>query len=213
MVWAIAAGFETVFADDAVTFYIGLVGGAMLLFMGATMLRNANDTSDTKAKADSPIAIGGGGTEESAEEHAVGDSHTDSHTNGGGGEEESFGDKAKGKPSGSMGAGAKAMDLPMGPTAAGVVTTLSNPYFFLWWATVGLLLVSEALEFGVLVLGAMMVCHWLCDLGWDWFVSGVTYRSQSVWTPSVHRGVFTVCGLILVVFGLWFGVGDALAGP
>jgi len=182
---AIAAGFEAVFADDAVAFYIGLVGGAMLLFMGASMLRNARgEVLQSNSRGDSS-AIGGGGGEESVEDH----------------EEVDTPDPVKG------------IDLPMGPTAAGVVTTLSNPYFFLWWATVGLLLISEASEFGFIVLGAMMVAHWLCDLGWDWFVSGVTFRSRSVWTPSVHRGVFTLCGLILLGFGLWFGMGAVLSGP
>ncbi len=32
--------------------------------------------------------------------------------------------------------------LPYHPLIAGIITTVSNPYFFLWWATIGLLLVS-----------------------------------------------------------------------
>jgi len=222
---AIAAGFEAVFADDAVAFYIGLVGGAMLLFMGASMLRNARgEVLQSNSRGDSS-AIGGGGGEESVEDLAAGNSPTyggggvavpvndsqarDSPSNGGGGGEESIEDHEEVDTPDPV----KGIDLPMGPTAAGVVTTLSNPYFFLWWATVGLLLISEASEFGFIVLGAMMVAHWLCDLGWDWFVSGVTFRSRSVWTPSVHRGVFTLCGLILLGFGLWFGMGAVLSGP
>lgn len=225
---AIAAGFEAVFADDAVAFYIGLIGGAMLLFMGATMLRNARvmptdllavkdshsqargggkGSSEDIAKGGSISPVSGGG-KGSVKDHPAGGSS--SNVGGGEEEEESFEDSAK---IANSARSTEPMDLPMGPVAAGVVTTLSNPYFFLWWASVGLLLISEAAAFGLVVLGAMMVAHWLCDLGWDWFVSGVTFRSRSIWTPTVHRGVFSVCGLILVLFGLWFGVGAALAGP
>lgn len=97
-------------------------------------------------------------------------------------------------------------NLSFGPVAAGVATTAANPYFFLWWATVGALLISRSLAFGLAGFLLFTVTHWLCDLGWDTLVSFVTYRSRKLWTTLVHRVVFTACGLMLAGFGVYFAL-------
>lgn len=97
-----------------------------------------------------------------------------------------------------------------GPIVAGAATTAANPYFFLWWATVGAMLISRSLAFGFAGFLAFAVTHWLCDLGWECLVSYVTYRSRRLWTPLVHRIVFTACGLCLMGFGVYFGVSAVL---
>ncbi|MDH7485764.1 MAG: LysE family transporter [Anaerolineae bacterium] len=94
----------------------------------------------------------------------------------------------------------------LGPVAAGLAATGANPYFFLWWATVGALLISRSLAFGLIGFLLFAVTHWLCDLGWDTLVSFVTYRSRRLWTPLVHRVVFTTCGLMLAGFGVYFAL-------
>lgn len=98
----------------------------------------------------------------------------------------------------------------MGPVAAGVVASVANPYLFLWWATVGALLITQSLAFGVLGVVLLAAVHWLCDLGWNGLVSYTTFRSRRLWTPLVHRLVFTGCGLMLVGFGVYFVVSAAL---
>jgi len=101
---------------------------------------------------------------------------------------------------------ANSRSLLRGPIAAGVATTAANPYFFLWWATVGALLISRSLTFGLTGFLLLTMTHWLCDLGWDTLVSFLTYRSRSLWTPLVHRVVFTACGLTLAGFGIYFAI-------
>jgi threonine/homoserine/homoserine lactone efflux protein len=93
-----------------------------------------------------------------------------------------------------------------GPVLAGVATTAANPYFFLWWGTVGALLLSRALALGLAAVALVAVTHWLCDLGWDLLVSSLTYHSRRLWTPLVYRLVLGLCGLLLVGFGVYFAV-------
>jgi threonine/homoserine/homoserine lactone efflux protein len=100
--------------------------------------------------------------------------------------------------------------LSMSPVLAGVVTTVGNPYFFLWWASVGAMLVSRSLAFGLSGVLLFMVTHWLCDLGWNSLVSYLTYRSRRLWSPLVHRAVFTACGVTLAGFGLYFALSTLL---
>jgi len=86
----------------------------------------------------------------------------------------------------------------------GALTTSANPYFFLWWATVGALLITNAEEFGAIVVVIFAVVHWSCDLAWYSFTSFAVFRTKHLWTPLVHEIVFFVCGAFMVVFGIWF---------
>ncbi len=94
--------------------------------------------------------------------------------------------------------------FPMHPMIAGILTTISNPYFILWWATVGVLLIITALTFGWFGILIFIIVHESCDLAWDWLVSYSVNKSKKIWTKQVHAIVFGICGLILVFFGIYF---------
>jgi len=97
---------------------------------------------------------------------------------------------------------------------AGLATTAASPYFFLWWATVGLALLATARAFGIIGIVALAVTHWLCDAGWLYLVSWLVFKSKHLWTERVHRLVFAGCAIVLAGFGIWFifsGVNLALA--
>jgi len=87
---------------------------------------------------------------------------------------------------------------------AGILTTSANPYFFLWWATVGNCLIIDAVSFGLLGFLLLAITHWLCDLSWDLFVSITVFKSGHFWTKRLHELVFGFCALILIGFGAWF---------
>lgn len=94
--------------------------------------------------------------------------------------------------------------LPYHPFIVGLITSLSNPYFFLWWATVGLLLISAASSFGAWAVAAFAVTHWSCDLVWDSAVAYMTFRSSKFWTGRTQSVVLGVCGVFLICFGAYF---------
>ncbi len=95
-------------------------------------------------------------------------------------------------------------DLPYNAFVAGILTTGLNPYFILWWATIGSMLVMRFLDFGVQGLLVFIVVHWACDLIWYSFVSILVYRTHSLWGRRFQEGVFIACSLLLVGFGSWF---------
>ncbi|MEE8470005.1 MAG: LysE family transporter [Dehalococcoidia bacterium] len=95
-------------------------------------------------------------------------------------------------------------DAPHSSVVAGLAATASSPYFFLWWATVGAALLASARDFGNVGVVVMGVTHWLCDLGWLFFISWVVFKSKQLWTQRVHRVVFGVCATVLAGFGAWF---------
>jgi threonine/homoserine/homoserine lactone efflux protein len=100
----------------------------------------------------------------------------------------------------------KGKDLPYGAFTAGIITSGLNPFFLLWWATVGSLLVMKFLEFGAGGLIAFIIVHWLCDLFWLSFVSVVVYKTHSLWGKKLQEWVFIASSMLLAGFGIWFMV-------
>ena len=98
----------------------------------------------------------------------------------------------------------KGKDLPYNAFIAGILTTGLNPFFILWWATIGSMLVMKFLDFGTTGLVMFIVAHWLCDLIWLSFVSNLVYRTHSLWGKKLQEGAFIACSLLLIGFGSWF---------
>lgn len=97
-------------------------------------------------------------------------------------------------------------DLPYNAFVAGIFMTGLNPFFLLWWATIGAMLTMRFTGFGAVGLVTFIIVHWLCDLFWLSFVSTVVYRTRSLWRRDYQEWVFVACSLLLVGFGIWFVV-------
>jgi len=95
-------------------------------------------------------------------------------------------------------------DLPYNAFIAGILTSVLNPFFLLWWVTIGTMLVMKFLDFGTTGLIVFILVHWLCDLVWLSFVSNVVYRTHSLWGRKVQEGLFIAGSLLLAGFGSWY---------
>ena len=146
----IALGFGTIFASRPFAVGVGLLGGLMLLYLGAGIVRARGDLT------------------------------------------------------------AGAHDLPYRSVTAGAVATLVNPYFFLWWATIGAALVLKASGWGWRGLVIFGIVHWLCDLGWYWLVTVLLARGRGA--GLLPRVLYFASGLLLTAFGAWFLYGAIKTG-
>jgi threonine/homoserine/homoserine lactone efflux protein len=97
-------------------------------------------------------------------------------------------------------------DLPYSAFTAGIITSGLNPFFLLWWATIGSLLVMRFVEFGTGGLSLFIAVHWLCDLFWLSLVAAVVYKTHTLWGRKVQELVFVASSLLLAGFGVWFMV-------
>jgi threonine/homoserine/homoserine lactone efflux protein len=95
-------------------------------------------------------------------------------------------------------------DLRYGAITSGIIMSAINPFFLLWWATVGSMLVMKFVEFGTIGIPVFIFTHWVCDLVWLSIVSLVIYRTKTLWGKSFQTGVFIVCSLLLLGFGGWY---------
>lgn len=101
-----------------------------------------------------------------------------------------------------------------GPVIDGILLSLANPYWVLWWATVGLSMMAVAGERGWLGLVAFYIGHIFADLGWYSAVSLVVAKGRRLLTDGMYRWLVGICAGFLVLFGLYFGwfAWQALAG-
>lgn len=87
---------------------------------------------------------------------------------------------------------------------SGILATGANPYFLLWWATIGTALIINATVFGFVGFLVFAITHWFCDLLWNTFVTLTVFKSRRFWTKRVHEVIFGFCFMVLTGFGVWF---------
>lgn len=86
----------------------------------------------------------------------------------------------------------------------GAIMSALNPYFLLWWATVGLSLATKAVEFGMLGLLVFIIVHEACDFGWLGFVGYSSGKGAAIWGDKVVRSLKIVSSGLLALFGVYF---------
>jgi threonine/homoserine/homoserine lactone efflux protein len=90
------------------------------------------------------------------------------------------------------------------PLRIGIILTAGNPYFLLWWATVGMALAADAWTFGPFAFTLFALIHWLCDLIWLEILSWTSHQGTRLFGPHQQKIILLVCGLALLAFGAKF---------
>ncbi|PKQ15820.1 MAG: lysine transporter LysE [Actinobacteria bacterium HGW-Actinobacteria-7] len=91
-----------------------------------------------------------------------------------------------------------------GSIVQGIVVSLSNPYWTLWWATIGLKLASDGLAIGPVGVAAFFLGHQLADWSWYALVIAAASRGKELLTPGLYRSVMGVLAVLLVYIGARF---------
>ena len=93
----------------------------------------------------------------------------------------------------------------------GLAFTGLNPYFILWWLTVGAQLIIISLEFAAFVgVIFMYLCHVWMDYVWLTAVAHFAKKGTNVIGLKWYRSLMVIFGIVLVYFGLSFLI-DAMA--
>ena len=88
---------------------------------------------------------------------------------------------------------------------AGMAASISNPYWILWWATIGAAYVAAGMSAnGVLGPATFLAGHLASDMAWYALVSLAISTGVRFFTDRVYRGILYVCGTFLFLFGAYF---------
>jgi len=100
----------------------------------------------------------------------------------------------------------------MDPVAAGALVSMSNPYWWIWWVTVG---AAFLLRFDITLarwpaLAAFFLGHELGDLGWYTAVSVLLHLGRKKIPRGFTTAVLLFCGVAIIGFGAWLGISPFL---
>ncbi|MCX7029308.1 MAG: LysE family transporter [Spirochaetes bacterium] len=104
-------------------------------------------------------------------------------------------------------AGASPFDR-LGPVAGGVLVSMANPYWWLWWVTVG---AASMLRFDVSferwpALAAFFLGHEAGHLAWYLTVSTLVHLGRRGIPPVAYDVLLGVCAVAVIGFGAYLGI-------
>jgi threonine/homoserine/homoserine lactone efflux protein len=91
----------------------------------------------------------------------------------------------------------------------GAVVSFSNPYWSLWWVTVGSAYLVSAALYGIFGIAAFFFGHVLADLTWFSLVAYVVAYGRRFLTQAIYRRLIAVCGVALIGLATYFVVRGA----
>jgi threonine/homoserine/homoserine lactone efflux protein len=90
------------------------------------------------------------------------------------------------------------------PYMAGLVTSAANPYFWIWWLSIGSAMVIAGLQGGLVLAGAFMLGHWTADTVWYTLVSAGVSKGMTIFSDAAYQKIMILCGIFLILFGVYY---------
>lgn len=87
---------------------------------------------------------------------------------------------------------------------SGILLSIANPYWSIWWATIGLAYIMQSRQWGVSGVLFFFAGHILADLVWYTAVSFSIGKGRRFFTPTIYRALVGGCAGFLAVFGSLF---------
>ena len=158
-------GFSFVFKNMIVIRTIGIVGGLILVFFGASLVKDV----------------------------VAGKISTD------------FMDSSDGRPADDGQRGKRGLDNPV---IGGITVSMSNPYWWVWWATIGF---AFMVQFDISFrqwpkLLAFFLGHEAGDLIWYLTVSALAYFGIRHLNKKAYCRILIACAIFMILFGMFLGI-------
>ena len=90
------------------------------------------------------------------------------------------------------------------PFVSGAVLSILNPYWTIWWVSVGLGYITQTLQLGIWAVVVFFCGHILADLTWYSLVSWGVWKGSPFISDRLYRWIIGVCASFLVVFAALF---------
>ena len=88
--------------------------------------------------------------------------------------------------------------------SAGILLSLANPYWTVWWATIGLGYLLTCRDLGLAGVVAFFFGHIAGDFLWYSAVSLLVSRGRHLLSTRVYRGLIAACATFLAGFACYF---------
>jgi threonine/homoserine/homoserine lactone efflux protein len=86
---------------------------------------------------------------------------------------------------------------------AGILMSLANPYWIIWWATIGLGYVLHSQKLGFIGIVFFFIGHILGDLVWYSAISFAVGKGRKFFSNKTYRILVGTCAAFLGFFAVW----------
>jgi threonine/homoserine/homoserine lactone efflux protein len=90
------------------------------------------------------------------------------------------------------------------PIAGGILMSAANPYWIIWWATIGMGYILYSRQYGIWGVAFFFAGHILADLAWYSAVATAVSRGRHLLTDRLYRGLIAGCAVFLVLLAVYF---------
>lgn len=90
------------------------------------------------------------------------------------------------------------------PLREGLVASIANPGWVIWWFSIGIVYVTMALKQGWIGLGSFYTGHILADFTWYVFIAIAVATGKKFMSNRAYKWILTICGIFLVGLALYF---------
>lgn len=87
---------------------------------------------------------------------------------------------------------------------SGIIGSISNPYWLIWWITLGMTYLLWSLSLGIAGVATFFTGHILADLAWYALVAFILASGRKIMSDKVYRGLLIFCGVALLGLGGYF---------
>jgi threonine/homoserine/homoserine lactone efflux protein len=94
------------------------------------------------------------------------------------------------------------------PVIGGIITSMSNPYWWIWWASIGSAFwvtfnISADNIPGII---SFFLGHEAGDLVWYVFISFIIFFGKGFISKKIYLSVLVLCGVFMILFGAYLGI-------
>ena len=92
-----------------------------------------------------------------------------------------------------------------GPFVAGIVLSALNPFFIIWWLTIGLVLISESIQiFGIIGIVILFLFHIWMDYAWLFTIAIFSSKAKNYLSKRNFKMIIIGLSVVLIYFGIDF---------
>lgn len=89
----------------------------------------------------------------------------------------------------------------------GAIMSVINPYWIIWWATIGLGYILHSWHYGILGLSFFFCGHILADIAWYSAVTFAMGKGKHLMSDNFYKTLINTCSIFLVIFSICFFYG------
>ena len=92
-----------------------------------------------------------------------------------------------------------------GPFVAGIFLSALNPFFIIWWLTIGLVLISESIQnFGIIGIVILFLFHIWMDYVWLFTIAIFSSKAKNYLSKRNFKIIIIGLSVVLIYFGIDF---------